>query len=495
MPGVMTLTPSKGGVRRLQNVDTLRFSLVHKSYTPPFLRLPNELLAYILDLAVHASSDREDFDRVPVILSQVSSRIRSVARATGSLWTRIVFTFPFDSEDLISLAIRLSLSKGCPLDVCLDLRDPEWDWDLDSDETDHDFTADDMQILLTVLLPHARRFRSLEVLCDTWEPVHAFLSRTQTVGSLPLLETLRLARCNAYFAKKGQVFEPESLKAPLPLFGGATLPRLKQLSLSGVHVDWQSLSLTGLTSLELKFHAADIMPSVDAFSDLLAGCSSSLTSLNILGWGPQFYDKTESLKPIVMPHVTKFHVGFLDVTYGSSLLSILEFPKLAYLYLEDLSPVISPEDRTDASAVLETLLTSHEASLGSHMSLASLTSLTLHGMITRLPVTQDFLSHLTSLVELNLFSLDNAIFRSLLPTAPAAPVGFDLPCPSVESISCRSVDVISLAGLVGLRKSMNPSLPLHQLIFIARDTTNWSALEPIQLALANVGVSLELTAL
>lgn len=95
----------------------------------------------------------------------------------------------------MSIALRLSRSKASPLDVCLDLRDPEWDWEYDFDESSHVFTVEDMDILLSILVPHASRWRTCELLSDTWAPIHAFLSRTQSVA-LPILEKLSLARCN-----------------------------------------------------------------------------------------------------------------------------------------------------------------------------------------------------------------------------------------------------------------------------------------------------------
>jgi hypothetical protein len=77
---------------------------------------------------------------------------------------------------------------------------------------------------------------------------------------LAQLKSLHLARCNAYFACKGQVFEPAALGQYLPLFGGeeAVVLRLREVTLTGVHINWLAPPFSNLTKLELKYQAADV---------------------------------------------------------------------------------------------------------------------------------------------------------------------------------------------------------------------------------------------
>ncbi|KAJ7142382.1 hypothetical protein C8R44DRAFT_603402, partial [Mycena epipterygia] len=173
----------------------------------------------------------------PTTLSHVCRRWRHVALGTGTLWTRLVLTFPTSAAQLTRTLAWLERSKTHTLDILLDLRDTEWDWE--KDEAEHGFRAADMAAVLRLLLPTAPRWRALELLTDTWAPIHAFLRHTHTLApSLPRLEKLHLARCNAYFATKGAVFQPAALGRPLPLFGGARVPSLREVTLTGVHVDW-----------------------------------------------------------------------------------------------------------------------------------------------------------------------------------------------------------------------------------------------------------------
>ena len=74
--------------------------------------------------------------------------------------------------------------------------------------------------------------------------------------------------------------------------GVDVLPRLKHLTLKGVHVDWTALAdaldasrVGGLTSLSLASHSAQVRPSCAAFRRLLRA-SPGLEVLSVCGSGP-----------------------------------------------------------------------------------------------------------------------------------------------------------------------------------------------------------------
>jgi len=122
-------------------------------------------------------------------------------------------------------------------------------------------------------LPHAHRWRRFELLTDTWAPIFIFLWYTKhvEVESAPLLEAVSLSWCNLYFAARGQVFRPISLRQPIQFLGGV---RLTSVSLVGVHINWNQPSLRNLTNLELKFHASDVMPNIQQFTAIPEACPS-----------------------------------------------------------------------------------------------------------------------------------------------------------------------------------------------------------------------------
>ncbi|KAJ7728131.1 hypothetical protein DFH07DRAFT_930570 [Mycena maculata] len=337
-------------------------------------RLPNELLSAIFIFAIdqHCHDESDPSTTSPTTISQICHRWRQVALSIGGLWTNIVLTFPTSNGQLTRTLNWLERSKTSPLDILLDLRDPAWDWDEDT----HGFRWADMKAVLTLLLPCASRWRTVELLTDTWAPIFAFLVHTRPVGpSLNRLEKLHLARCNAYFAAKGELFAPAALSQHLPLFGGdeAVVPRLREVTLTGVHIDWSASPLANLTKLELKYHAADVMPSVAQFAQILATCPD-LEVLAIVGRGPQFAASngiiggtassvvhggssqpdsgTGSMK---LARVTQFSFGFVDINYAVQLLSLFDLPALRELNLEDVSASLLFQPPDDAAPLLEWL--------------------------------------------------------------------------------------------------------------------------------------------
>ncbi|KAJ7032537.1 hypothetical protein C8F04DRAFT_1107172 [Mycena alexandri] len=339
-------------------------------------RLPNELLSTIFFFAIdqHCHDELNACTISPTTISHICHRWRQVALATGNLWTNIVLTYPTSNEQVIRTLTWLSRSKNYPLDILLDFRDPDWDWE--GEET-HGFRWADMEAVLRLLLPSAARWRTFELLTDTWAPIFVFLFRTQKLGpAFENLEKLHLARCNAYFARKGQFFEPTALGQHLPLFGGAVVavPHLREVMLTGVHIDWSAAPLANLTKLELKYQAADVMPTVRQFTQILAQCPN-IEVLAIVGRGPQFTTNEEvrgsaavhggSAEAVVsralrgtvkLARVTQFTFGFVDVNYAIQLLSLFDLPALCDLNLEDVSASLRHQPPDDASPLLDWII-------------------------------------------------------------------------------------------------------------------------------------------
>ncbi|KAJ7184794.1 hypothetical protein C8R46DRAFT_466736 [Mycena filopes] len=341
-------------------------------------RLPDELLSTIFLFAIERHHDETIS---PTTLSHICHRWRQVALSAGSLWTSVVLTFPTSTEQLARTLTWLSRSKTYPLDILLDFRDPDWDWE---DEETHGFRLADMEAVLDLLLPSAGRWRSFELLTDTWAPIFTFLLRTQSLGPvLANLEKLLLARCNAYFARKGQMFEPTALGQHLPLFGAGektVLPRLREVMLTGVHVNWAAPPLANLTTLELKYHAADVMPTVPQFAHILARCPN-LETLALVGRGPQFTtgehaiggapaavhghgDADAGPTTITLPCVKHFTFGFVDVPHAMRLLALFSLPALRELNLEDVSASLRHQPPDDAGGLLDWVMTPRESTSG-----------------------------------------------------------------------------------------------------------------------------------
>ncbi|KAF7320519.1 Fatty acid hydroxylase [Mycena chlorophos] len=407
-------------------------------------RLPNELFTAIFLFAIDHDHD-DPLTTTPTTLSHVCRRWRQIALDSGSLWTSLVFTYPTSPSQISRILTYLSRSKNYPLDILLDVRDEGWDLELAEDleleltEEDHGFQPEDMEMALRLLSGDGngkmqRRWRSVELWADTWAPIRTFLEFTQDSGAaLSMgLQRLSLVRCNAYFARKGQRFEPASLQSPLPLFGRTAesadastsprpfLPHLRHVSLVGTHVDWGAAHLAlgqNVTTLELKYHASDVRPSLAEFASLLEACPL-LKTLVIVGSGPCFPSPADAAAPassstLILPHLQAFTFGFVDPDEAVSLLSLLLLPALRTLDLEDLGRDLEMNhwhddgdgsqlraggapDESAAVSVLDAL-----SSGTSPITLAKLTTLSLRDIVAPCPVLAAFLATCTGLQELS----------------------------------------------------------------------------------------------
>lgn len=390
------------------------------SCQPSFIqRLPVEVLSHIFSCFVEQHRDAS-INRARII-SSICSRWRTIALDTARLWASLVFTLPISQQQLSSSSACLRRSKKHALDISIDFRDEYWNWD----EESRDFEAGEMEDVLDIILPHSSRWRSIELLTDTWTPIHTFLTCTQDITA-PVLETLSLSRCNAYFARKGQKFEPSDKRAPLPLFGGSHLPGLRQASFVGVHVDWTASKLSNLHSLELKYHASDVTPSFDQFTHIIAACPD-LMHLTLLGWGPRLPEACRDRAMVVLPDLASFSFGFVDSAYAARLLSTISTPRLEAFALEDLSSSLDPHGRVDSTIKWKWL--------DMQIPWDKLHTLELHYL--RLFSPRTFLANLSSLRELRVSDPGADVFVALSGMGGDGVSG--AACPGLKSIRCRAV--------------------------------------------------------
>ncbi|KAF8824125.1 hypothetical protein HHX47_DHR9000471 [Lentinula edodes] len=317
------------------------------------------------------------------------------------------------AQGLTYLRTWLSRSRSYPLDILLDFRDEEWDWE----EEDHLFTHDAAKEIISVILPHSKRWRHIEFFTDTWAPIHAFLDLTRDIDDLPVLKSVALSRCNAYFARKGECFKPVELKEPITLFTGGRLPALRDLALVGVHVDWRQSVMVNLLELELKFHAYDVLPTLGEFTNILISCPE-LERLSIVGWGPRLDATfTDTRRVISMAKLTRLIFGFVDVEYAVMLLSLFHLPSLYELDLEDVAAIVDPIGSSDASTLL-TLLEVSSTELDAEtcfFPLQQVDYLGLRSIRSSEAVFTQFLRRFSSLEKINLSDADSALLTALGP--------------------------------------------------------------------------------
>jgi hypothetical protein len=385
-------------------------------YPPPIERLPVELLSYIFLLGTYATEEADRTERnlsftsesikTPLIISSVNRHWRHVALNTPSLWTSLCVTAemvdatqdhdmsPFTTGVLNTghLTTYLQRSRKYPLDILIDARDQDWDFsepelvpvhiiafnllltlppripsEYECDTYTPPFTSEHMSTAISLLLPHLSRWRSISILTDSWAPMYVALQQIQpiiTTSGAPCLESLTLMRCND-FASYSSTFQPQDMKGPVFLTlkdehsSRSLLPRLKDLTLRGVHVDWTSLasilsySDVGIRTLELASHCLDVRPSLPEFHHLLTA-ASSLNKLVISGSGPYVPDDSDDDEsilnddddpcPVSLPNLRDITIGYRSAYEGQTILECISAPNAQVLTLEDSNHPGDPED-------------------------------------------------------------------------------------------------------------------------------------------------------
>ena len=391
--------------------------------------MPAEVVSNILGFTSHSSHDPISQS---ISLSHVCRQWRQISLSMPSLWTFIHLSLPLSKNQLACVRTCIIRSRNHPLDIYMDFRDPSWDWD----EASHIFGCNAMDDIMRLLLvPQAARWRSIELLTDTWAPIFTFLSSTVAIESVPLLQTIRLARCNEYFVAQGQVFRPANLALPVAWFrGGASLCHLRHVSLSGVHVDWARSGLTGLRELELRYHARDVMPTLSEFRRILCA-NAELKRLVILGWGPQMDHALENergsddLQKIDLPRLEELEFGFVNVAYAIDLLSLFILPNLRVLSVEDVAFGIQLCERQDCSRLFDHLV---EMNATERVPLSCLRELSLRSIHAEDTSIHGFFGHLCAMTSL---CLDRVDATSLLAICSALHA-----CDQLQVLTLKDID-------------------------------------------------------
>ncbi|KAG5733117.1 hypothetical protein E4T56_gene19871 [Termitomyces sp. T112] len=332
--------------------------------------------------------------KIPLVISRVNHHWRNVTHETPYLWTSLCVTGALIQSkagqggdlDTTHISTYLTLSQNHPLDIFIDARDERWDFQEPGveDITEHEdlmyeppFGLAHMQRTISLLLPHMFRWRSLSILTDLWVQMWVALQEIQpfiTVDGAPCLESLTLMRCND-FISYSHTFAPSEMRLPafLDISNTTTshynlLPRLRHLTLRGVHLHWSSLSYIlskadhSLRKLDLSSHCLDVRPTPGEFHQLLSQCPH-LTSLVVKGSGPLTPTNngrtsilSEDIQPVNLPRLRDMTLGYRSVFEGKAILEIIDAPYVESLILEDESHCCAAED-LDAGGLLTYIAT------------------------------------------------------------------------------------------------------------------------------------------
>ncbi|KZV62201.1 hypothetical protein PENSPDRAFT_758880 [Peniophora sp. CONT] len=245
----------------------------------------------------------------------------------------------------------------------------------------------DLPTVRDLILPHASRWRAFDFRASSYAVVHGILHALSAVPELPILEELQLHHYEEN-EDDDESFPYKDMKGPILPFNGKA-PRIKSVSLWGVHLDWENctfLRSSTLEHLELAYHALDVRPPYSVFQSILT--NASLTGLNLASSSPSDSPSTWPTSKINVPTLIALTLAQLPQPHVSALLTRLTLPNLKYLSLD-----FDPDDHSSTLDIL-----SHPT----HGLARGLESLKLNGLHASSAARKSFYAALGGLRELRM---------------------------------------------------------------------------------------------
>ncbi|KAH8114329.1 hypothetical protein DFH11DRAFT_1593832 [Phellopilus nigrolimitatus] len=294
----------------------------------------------ITDDTDDGEGDTAEFLPFQVRMSHVCRRWRQVAIDTPVLWSRLSFSEPPPFDKSKEWILR---SKQSPLDINIDVTLPEeaafpmvglvdTEQNTAEDSSKHtdaqkaketlsEIALQDIGQIMDLIIPHVSRWRTFELSVSTYAHMYFVLNQLGKCSAdpgAPILETFSLFCYDDSEDTGFERFVFDELRTHFMPFGGY-VPKLAQVGLWGVHLDWsifippsersvealQTLpsTTTSLTDIELAYHAKDVRP-------------------------------TSHIDPLFLPTLRNLRLAFLDEDYASKLLRQLYAPGLTSISLD-----------------------------------------------------------------------------------------------------------------------------------------------------------------
>ncbi|RPD62441.1 hypothetical protein L226DRAFT_332015 [Lentinus tigrinus ALCF2SS1-7] len=427
-----------------------------------------------------------------VLVSHVCQRWRDVALSNSLLWNHISFVGPPPYERAL---IYLSRAASAPLALTVD-RTVDDEEEEDFSESDYEVDEDegpknndpDLAIItgiMDVIVPHIDHTQTLQIMVSFYPQMHRALEMMSACQGAPMLEELQLYHYED--TDEHETFKWQELREqPFVLFHG-NIPRLIHVALWGVHVDWSkegSPYLTGLTDLELAYHARDVRPSIYEFARIMRSCPDLRTltlCLSAPAGTPSDWPSGLPLSeddmdvegvPFVLPKLSELVLAYLEPNYLLSLLPRFSFPALTSLALdledEDYGEVLtylsSPRSLPQPPQPPLTLrgpgVAGSPAAQRARSLLSNLTSLKIASLPCPDTLVADAYRQLENVTALNLnmMYLGDGWFDLLFPKHAAAPAlantllgASEVLLPRLETLTCTGIDGGRMRELVRLR--------------------------------------------
>ncbi|KAJ3781203.1 hypothetical protein GGU10DRAFT_390806 [Lentinula aff. detonsa] len=319
--------------------------------SPSILLMPPELQLEIFH-AVHKAGD----ELLPV--SQVCKLWRELSLNTSTFWTHI-------SVDISSIDPAVLLDNSFSMDVCCKLfpwattllhRSGSQPIDVSVELQSEIYNSPSpiipwttaAMLMLQLIIPHAMRFRRLELVSDTWDPIRAFSASLFDLH-MPMLEEwdVTMESSNLGLLSHSDLLLPLSdaavLQCPVGINPSVDLhqalyPKLAHLSLSAVAHNWAQLLPRSLVTLNLSNLPLNSRPAYEELRTLLLGSQMTLMSLTLSASAPYQSDQPipENDK-LTLPNLRTLSLGITFAEAAMALATYLDVPALHCLEIHDMT--------------------------------------------------------------------------------------------------------------------------------------------------------------
>ena len=295
--------------------------------------VPDEILMCVMQLAVSGPGlPRSSFSSA-LKLSHVSRRFRFIAHNTSELWIVICPKFPLVCDQVLFWSDVLARSRARLIDVVINA------------EVDLRGTIQPYATFLRAVVRHSNRWRKLEIMSKTWEPIDLFLGQSRRLFLLPRLEELTLHHSEDPGRTANRGYEDLTRRFHNILFGDDVVaPMFKIIKLGATYFDYsrmQSLA-KDLTELHFENHT---YPRTSDIPEIIIDVLRASSRLQVLTFTSLDVEFNHWPQPVELHHLRRLEFRGTPRS-ALNLLSLLRVPSLEILRLGECRFVADLETAT-----------------------------------------------------------------------------------------------------------------------------------------------------
>ncbi|GBE77762.1 hypothetical protein BKA93DRAFT_186469 [Sparassis latifolia] len=286
----------------------------------PINNLPVEILIHIFRFVVYSQTNPYDGIRQRMYLTWVCRHWRTIAIADQIPWSFVWYRgrAPWPLAELF-----LERAGTAPLDIVVEDRSKI----PDDQEPPPSLTVEDVDYLMDELSLRIGQIRSLELFVQGYFPTIRIMFWLCACGIPHTMTRFKVYRGLTPFLWELRDSRDIQQRCMIPLCGG-NVPKLEELHLDGVGIDWQIFPARNLRSIDLRRIGWDFSPSPERWIAMLQGCPN-LYKLVLTATGPRWDDT--GIRRVHLPNLRDFALGNVSLQYAQYIFDFMDAPRLMKL--------------------------------------------------------------------------------------------------------------------------------------------------------------------